>query len=294
MNRSIEDRLVAALEARAELVTPEDLGPIQVPDCPRRPRRRAAVLLLVAAASAAVVVTPFVLGGGGGAAPEPDPAGPPSVGVSETTESSPTTESTAPSEPSTQPSTQPGDVVVSGRQRADVDADGRPDDVQVLLDSPTPDEPGDGLVEVSLATGGTGTAEMPFGYPPTLLPALDINGDGREQVLLSHTAGGDEAQLLVYTWHEGGLIRVRPDRDVPLALALDGQGRVTDYHADDRGLVSWRRLDPVDPSGGPRFNVEEWSWSVDGDRLMATPAGYACVDVTVADPPQPCTGQPDG
>ena len=78
MNRSIEDRVTAALDARAELVRPEDLGPMVVPDRPRRPRP-AVVILLVAAAAAVVVALPFVLGGGDGSSPDPAPEPTPSV-----------------------------------------------------------------------------------------------------------------------------------------------------------------------------------------------------------------------
>lgn len=281
MSRAIEDRLVAALDARAELVRPEDLGPIQVPERPRRPRR-GVVLLLAAAASAAAVGAPFVLGGGE-ASPEPDPTGPSSV-VSSPSEPAPS--ESAPSEST--PATTTSDLVVADRQRADVDGDGRPDEVRLMLDS-TQEEPSAGVVEVSLAAGGTGSAEVPLGYP-SLLPAFDINGDGHDQVLLSHTAGGDSAQLLVYTWYDGGLVLARVDGDAPLALDLDGQGRVNHYYTDDNGLFSWRRLAPVDPAGGPRFHVEQWSWAVDGDRLVPTPAAAGCVDVTSQDPPRRCTG----
>src|SRR5512139_2143900 len=276
MSSTIEDRLVAALEARAELVTPQDLRPLEVPATPRR-HARAGVLLLAAAATIAVVATPFVLEGGGDLSPEPGPAGPPSVGVSEPAEPEPT-------EPSDTP-TVPTDAVVVGRQKADVDGDGRPDRVRLLLQGSDPENPSDGFVEVSLATGATGVAEVPFGYPGPLKPAFDINDDGREQVLLSHTEGGDAASLLVYTWQDGGLVLARRQGDAPLAVALDGQGAAAGYYTDDRGLTSWSRLDPV---GGSTYQVEEWSWSVDGDRLVSTPAGRGCVDVTTDDPPQPC------
>ena len=278
MSSTIEERLAAALDARAELVTPQDLRPLEMPAAPRRHARSAGVLLLAAAATAAVVSAPFVLEGDGGVSPEPGPAEPPSVGVSEPPES------TAPSEPPTVPS----DMTVVDRQRADVDGDGRPDRVRLLSNSPNTQEPGDGVVQVSLASGATGVAEVPFGYQGPLLPAYDIDGDGREQVLLSHTQGGDSAQLFVFTWHEDGLVRLEAPRDVPLVLELDGEGKAAHYYTDDRGLFSWRRLDPLEPPGGPWFRVEQWSWSVDGDRLVPTPAGSGCIDVTSDDPPQRC------
>lgn len=276
MSSTIEDRLVAALDARAELVTPQDLRPLEVPTARHR-HARAGVLLLAAAATVAVVATPFVLKGGGGVSPEQGPAGPPSVGVSKPAEPEPT-------EPSDTP-TVPTDAVLVGRQRADVDGDGRPDRVRLLLHSANPDDPAEGSVEVTLAAGGTSVAEVPFGYPGPLKPAFDINGDGREQVLLSHTEGGDAAPLLVYTWQESGLVLTRREGDAPLAMALDGQGKAAGYYTDDRGLISWSRLNPVN---GSTYQVEEWKWSVEGDRLVSIPTGKRCVDPTADAPPQPC------
>lgn len=271
MSSTIEERLAAALDARAELVTPQDLRPLEVPKPPRR-HVRTGLLLLTAAATAAVVATPFVLEDGGGTTQSPGPAGPPSGAVSEPTEPEP-------AEPSEQPAV-PADAIVVGRQKADLDGDGRPDRVRLLLDSPSPDEPGDGFVAVTLAAGGTSVAEMPFGYPG-LKPAFDINGDGREQVLLSNTQGGDFSQVLVYTWHEDGLVLARQEGAAPLATEADG---VSGYYTDDRGLVSWLSRDEA---GGTTYEVQEWTWSVDGDRLVPTPAGIRCKDVGTQ-PPRPC------
>jgi len=274
MSSTIEECLAAALDARAELVTPQDLRPLEVPKQPRR-HVRTGVLLLAAAATAAVVATPFVLEDGVGTTPAPDPAGPPSGVVSEPTEPEPP----EPSEPES-PAV-PADTIVVDRQKADVDGDGSPDRVRLLLDSPSPDEPGDGFVEVTLAAGRTSVAEMPFGYPG-LRPPFDINGDGREQVLLRHTQGGDFAQLLVYTWHEDGLVLARQEGAAPLATEADG---VSGHYTDDRGLVSW--LSRAHEAGGATYEVQEWTWSVDGDRLVPTPAGIRCKDIGTQ-PPRPC------
>lgn len=281
MSSTIEERLAAALDARAEHVTPQDLRPLEVPKRPRlgAPARAGVLLLAAAAATAAVVAAPFVLEGSDGRSPEHGPAGPPSGVVSEPTDPEPT----EPSEPES-PAV-PADVIVMDRERADVDGDGRQDRVRLLLDSPNSDEPGDGFVEVTLAAGATSVAEMPFGYPGPLKPPFDINGDGREQVMLSHTQGGDSAALLVYSWYDGELVLTRTTGNAPLALELDGEGTVVHYYTDDRGLISWIRRDPV---GGSTYNVQEWSWSVDGDRLVPTPARTRCVDLRAEEPPGPC------
>jgi hypothetical protein len=278
MSTVLEDRLGAALEARAELVTTGDLRPLEVPDTPARGRRRTAILLC-AAAAAVVVGASFAL------ARVMDGSGSPRPTVR------PTQTAPGPSEPTATteaPRHLREDAIIVAQQHADLDGDGQPDHVWVIVGSRPFDEEG-GTVEVTLATGATDAAPLPPSYTPKLLPALDINGDGHEQLMLSATAGGDEAQLLVYTWFDDGLVRAHADGTAPLALGLDGQGTYADYYRDDdRGLVSWLRGDPVDPGGWPMFTVDQWSWAVDGDRLVATPIGQACVDATAQRPPSPC------
>ena len=62
---TLEDRLTAALEARAELVRPEDLRPASPPPVVVPPlRRRPAVYLLAAAACAVIVSVPFLVKAG--------------------------------------------------------------------------------------------------------------------------------------------------------------------------------------------------------------------------------------
>lgn len=288
MSRSIENRLGAALEARAALVTPEHLRPLDLP-APRRTVRppRAAALLLVAAASAAILVTPFLLSGDDGATPSP--VGPPS-----TTPSDPSAGVSESGDPVESTPLPPGLTVVA-RQQADVDGDRQPDQVRVLLDATDSAEPAESFVEVRLASGGTAHAPVPFGYAPTLLPAYDLGADFDEQVMLSHTAGGDEAQLLVYTWIPdatggGELVQARPDGDAPLARGLDGQGRYVDHFTDQRGLWSWERLEPVGGADDPVFTARMWAWSLDGDRLVPhrDVLDRLCVDVTTEEPPQRC------
>jgi hypothetical protein len=275
MSNGIEDRLTAALAARAELVTADDLRPLEVPDRPRGPRARV-VIALAAAAAAVAIAVPFAIARIGGDHADRGPVGPPPTQPSATQ----TTEQ--PEQP-----TDAGDVIA--RQRADVDGDGRPDDVRVIV---TARRGGgsEGVVEVTLASGETGSASWPVGYPPRLLPAFSINRDDRWQVLLRHTAGGDEAQVLIYSWADGaGLVRARVASQAPLALGLDGQGTYTDYYTDAFGLHSWLRGEPVKPGGWPMFHVQDWVWTLDGDQLTAKPDGDLCIDATAHDPPTSCS-----
>jgi hypothetical protein len=280
MSAAIEDRLSAALEARADLVKADDLRPLALPDHQARPHRWT-VVALSAAAAALVVAGSIALARTVNDSAGPGPTGQPSTTPTHPTEPSDSTQ-TPPS------SGIPDGMIVVDHQRADLDGDGRVDQVRVAVNTRDYDEKG-GMVEATLAAGGTSTAPLPPGYTPRLLAPLDLNGDGQEQVLLSYTAGGDEAPLLVYTWYDGGLVRARHGGSAPLALGLDGEGTYADYYRDDGGvLVSWLRDYPVKPAGRPIFAVDQWSWAIDGAQLIATPIGKACVDVTSQQSPGPC------
>jgi hypothetical protein len=274
MSATIEDRLEAALEARAELVTSDDLRPLAVPDSAAHARRRTVIVLSAAAAAVVAIAAPFVIarldGSNNGSVPVRPPVLPPPTNTAPTNADDPAD----------------GGRVVD-RQQADVDGDGRPDDVRLLV---TSGHGGGttGAVDVTLASGATASASWPTGYPPRLLPAFDINGDGHEQVLLSFTAGGDEAPMLVYTWLDDGLVRARIVGSAPLALGLDGEGTYTDYYTDVRGLHSWLRGEPVQPGGWPMFHAQDWVWTLDGDQLTARPDGDLCIDATASDPPSSC------
>ena len=232
--------------------------------------RNRLLLLLLVGVTAAVLVVPFVLRNDDGAQQEPnaEPASAAAV--------------------SGPPIEVLDGMAVLDSQRADVDGDGRPDDVRLLQD-PTSGrgDPAAGAVEVVLVGGERATAVVPFGYFDLREP-LDINRDGQEQVLLTHTQGGDAAVLLAYAWQDGSLIALRGDPDAPLGLENNDSYRSVDVYVDDGRLFSWARRDPLDPRGSLVVNVDTWSWSVDGDRLVGTPAGRACVDLMSYDPPKAC------
>ena len=75
MSNLMEERLRDALAARADQVTPEDLGPLVVPAAAGRSRRTAVLAGLAAAAVVAAVVGVPLLGQDPGA-PAPGPAEP--------------------------------------------------------------------------------------------------------------------------------------------------------------------------------------------------------------------------
>ena len=126
MSTALENRLTAALRARADLVQPEDLQHLTLPS-PRSPRwRRPAVVALVAAAAAVAIAVPVVLK----AEQSSDRVGPTSRIPSPVT-------------------------ALSG----DVDGDGRPDRVEVLdgqLRLTLAADPGHTRVANLSNTGGVG------------------------------------------------------------------------------------------------------------------------------------------
>lgn len=273
MSSPTEDRIAAALGARADLVTHADLRPLDIPS-PHRRAPRPGVLLLAAAAATVALGAPFVLTGDDDSDPALPPAG------SATPTPTPT--------PSPSPSTgvDLDSLTEYDRQRADVDGDGRPDQVRLLLDD-TPEGVQVGVVAVGLAAGGTVTADVPLGYSSQLEPPLDLNGDGRQQVLLPFTQGGDSQQLLVYTWFEDGLVLAEPVGRSGPGLGLDGRGRVDDHYAAEGGLYSWIRGEPVDGSTS-RYTAQTLRWTVEGDRLVSSLEETLCVDITQEEPPGPC------
>ena len=117
-----EDRLVAALRARADLVRPEDLTPLVTPE-PARSRPRWAAYALAAAAVAAVAAAPFAVDAlRHTSAPEPGPAGP-SVSPVPSPEPSPSADD-SPTEAAA-----PKGKLHTRRGTADVDGDRQPDAV---------------------------------------------------------------------------------------------------------------------------------------------------------------------
>ena len=142
MNTDLEARLAAALRARTDLVTPESLPPITVPEATVTPLVRRPIVWVAGAAAAAVVVAlPFALAGRHtDTTPSPAPTGP-------TTSESPS----------------------AARVIGDVDGDGNDD--WVTLE--------DGTLSVLLASSNSGqplTATVPASYSIAGLVMLDNTG----------------------------------------------------------------------------------------------------------------------
>lgn len=243
MSTLMEDRLAAALRAKADQVQPEDLRPLDVPVTPLRRRPRAPwVLGLAAAACAAAVAAPFVVGDDVSREP-------------------------APSEPSvpTDPTEVPEAAVVL---RADVDGDGERDAVRIVR------EEGDAEYEVvvELASGdtvvNTGRTEI---LPEVVAGDLDRDGAADLVVRVSE----DRSVMPdVYTWLDReGLVRAPwPAEEVAGWMPT---GRDNRWSVADGRLQSWERPGIGYPDVA---RVPFWTWSLDADRrLVPGPMRTRCI-----------------
>lgn len=277
MSTRTEERLSAALAARAEQVHPEDLRPLVSPAAPRRPWGAYA---LAAAALAAVVASPFVvedLTSGPGPAPAPATQLPsPSVSPTPTT------------------TTQPGHVV---RQRgtADVDGDGRPDQVELRYRAGRAVRIISARVTVTLATGRVTSAAGGVSDYPHLAAPVDVDGDGRQAVMTTAETG-DATIPLVFAYRQGRLQRLAyAYRTPPLDSGVDAEGRWYRWWTTGKvGLFSANTPEPVDPSAKTvRMKVYRWKIVHDfgnGSMLDAdvVPGGTQCYTPSQDETPHAC------
>jgi len=277
-----EDRLVAALQARADQVRPEDLTPFVTPE-PARSRPRWGAYALAAAAIAAVVAAPLAVDAlRHTSAPEPGPAAPTlSTVPSPSADASPTKAAA------------PEGKLHTRRGTADVDGDGQPDAVTMTYRTGRGIPNIDVRVSVTLAAGGTSTATSEAAWGPSLQQPLDLNGDGRELVVL-RAEGGDSDVPQFFAYRQGRLQHLATAYDSPpLTNSVDPDGRVLRWWSDAHGQVfSARSTQP--PGQSNVVQVEVYRWTVKpapggGPLLGATRlAGTQCFDLVNDATPHPC------
>ncbi|HEX4976368.1 MAG TPA: hypothetical protein VFV40_00755 [Nocardioides sp.] len=262
MSTLMEDRLAAALRARAEQVRPEDLRPVDVPVLSLEAgrtraarRRRTAVLAgLAAAACTAAVAAPLLLTDAG-SEQTPAPAGP--------TEPLPTSSTERP----------------LGAAAADVDGDGVEDAATVVR------RDGTLVIQVDLASGDRAEAPVRAGVPGALLTAGDVGGGPGVELVVPVSDRAYDLPL-VYTWLAGeGLVAATwPD------AGLEGWRPgvpVNRWTVLQDGLRTWE-AESVEGDG--RFPY--WDWSLDDrGRLRPGPVQLGCA--APEDAPAPCPDKGD-
>lgn len=268
---TIEDRLSAALEARAELVRPEDLRPAEVPSAPGTVSwlRHPATYVAAAAACAAVIAAPFLVSSGDEGT-EPSPA--PSVPV--------------------EPSQLAPLVDVGGDwpapdapRRIDVDGDGTPDVVRLRA------EPGKPLI------GPQARVEAELSSTGSLVWAI-IDSGGTSANIAEPAQLDDDPGLELTVYRDGldfAVLDLAADRLVqPTAPASprllngtveeQGTGRAFESRVwfEDGALYSYLSDDSFsgEPLGTPvTYPVSITSWSISEGRLVPSAPSRRCIDV---------------
>jgi hypothetical protein len=258
----MEDRLTAALHARAELVRHEDLRHHALPQPAVSHRRRNAVVALLAAACVAAVVVPLVSRDHG--AHEQ-----PTVHVPQ-----PPSDEVLP-----QGAYRAPEPRLTDRLSGDVDGDGRPDDVRASGHT----------ISVTLAADPS----HPIRYDQPQLSGLAglIPSRGRAHGIVEANAGlADGDEWLVLTLQDGGLRIAKISVNTKDGVHGVVPGYWTSWLAPDGALMGGR-LDPLQ-HGARHLAVDVSRMTLDPPRSSSL--GRWCWDVLTQQVPAPCpTGQDD-
>jgi hypothetical protein len=275
---TLEDRLSAALAARADLVQPEDLRHGSPPAVPLR--RPPAAYLLAAAACAVIVSVPFLVNRGGDDQPAP------------------------PVDTPTAPVTPNGDEVrgadwpmVHGYDGYDVDGDGEGDRIVLRNQSgkEITDEPW--RLEVRLSSGGTTAVLLDYdSYDINPIDPVDLDGDGADEIVYGRSTDTDEIGVVRYAG--GELLDLEVAADPGITSVYDEQGRIRTWWVRNRQLFSSRSVEggfELGDGGKPqpqRYPVEVWTWTIDGRALVPVSQGERCVEELQETRPFPCDEGP--
>lgn len=273
---TIEDRLAAALTARAEQIQPEDLRAPDVPTAGVTWLRHPATYVAAAAACAAVIAAPFLVDLEGD---DPTPAPAPTSPASETLPPQEDVGGDWPAEFGTTP--------------IDVDGDGVKDKIRVRHEPGKPLVGPRARVEVDLsATGASvfGVIDSFKGFA-NVAEHVDLDGDGLQELTIyrddtDYRNGAEPFAVLSVV--EDRLVEVPAPATPVLATGTivdpdTGRGYSSRTWVDRRGLHSYITTDTysgVEPLNLPLvYPVRVTSWSMVDGALVASEVGLECVDV---------------
>lgn len=276
----IEDRLRAALSARAELVRPEDLGPV-APVVPLRPRWQSPWVLLATAAVVLLVLGVVYHGVGGGQrsdrlAPDPDPQVevPPDIGRDWKPEE------------------------LDTHERLDLDGDGTKEKV-VFLAEETPDFDGRFRMQTTLSTTGEeayGIAELGTTIGISSLDPIDADGDGDLELVfyVSDLETVNGSHPLVFDLRDGYIVEASVEDPELLRRGEYAEPGTTtdryemvrayDYWVEDgtlwssrsRGAFASANMTTIRP---PTYVVDAWSWTLDDAGVLRPAESCGTVDI---------------
>jgi hypothetical protein len=268
----MEERLRAALAARAHQVQPESLRQ-DPPEPAARPWWRApgsyGLLAAVAVLVLVIPVATLVLLRGGDDAPV-------ASGPSES-EQSETTTTTADGREWTE---------IESRV-ADFDGDGQDDVAQLLADDPTT-ETGEARVRVALASGGEPVWGVPVGKRPVgLADAADVDLDGVPEVLVQ--VGTDPRYVVVLAVsEESDLLAVLHNGD-KIARGVGAKGFQHHWWLAQDGLWSWVSS-KGDKEDEETFLVELTHWLPE-NGLTEAPTETCLIHIDAPEDPEDCRPQ---
>ena len=267
----IEERLRAALTARAELVRPEDLAPL-APVVELRPRWQSPWVLLATAAVVLLVLGVVFQGIGG--RPKSDDLAP------------------KPEEPQV---TLPPDVGrdwkadgSSSPARLDLDGDGVKEKVEFLAE-PSKEYHGRIRLQTTLSGSGDtayGIADLGTTIGTSPLEPIDADGDGDQELVLYYEdpdAVGGGGYPLVFDLRDGLLVQaVAEDPDLLVRGSVPVPGsrtefydlvRIHDYWVEDGQLFSSRSQRSYARGNMTLVRTETilmdaWRWSLDDDGVL--------------------------
>lgn len=268
----VEERLRAALAARAELVQPEDLAPA-APLAPLRPRWQSPWVLLATAAVVLLVLGVALQGVGTGpksddVAPRPDPTIelPPDVGRDWKADD------------------------LSTPAKLDLDGDGVEERVEFLAER-TKDFDGRIRLQTTLSTTGEdayGIAELGTTIGTTALDPIDADADGDQELVL-YVDDVNLGHPVVFDLRDGQLVQaVAEDPDLLVRGDLPVPGsrtehyelvRIHDYWHEDGQLLSGRSRGSFAAGNMSLLRPETvlldtWVWRLDSEGVLrAEPAG---------------------
>lgn len=285
----MEDRLRAALSARAELVQPEHLAPLATVT-PLRPRWRSPWVLL---ATAAVVL--LVLGA-----------------VFQGLAREPRSDDVAP-RPDDPQLTLPPDIgrdwepnELDRAPRLDFDGDGEKEEV-TFRGEPTEEFDGRFRLETTLTSTGEeayGLVEVGTTIATNVLDPIDADGDGDQELVLYYDdaeAVGGGGHPLVLDLRDGLLVQLVADRpellvrgQVPVPGSATEHYRmvhVHDYWFEDGALWSSRSVNAYAEGNMTLVRpetmvVDAWQWTLDEDGVLR-PDDAGCLRVGL-EASQPC------
>lgn len=287
----MEDRLRAALAARAELVQPDDLAPL-TSAVEARPRWQSPWVLLATAATVLLVLLAVFQGVAGGPrsdriAPKPDEKVelPPDVGRDWV----------------------PDDL--SAPARLDLDGDGRKERVEFLAE-PTEEHDGRTRVQTTLTSTGEesyGLVELGTTIGINALDPIDADSDGDQELVLYTTDvdGGPGAPFepVVLDLRDGLLVRALPaDPELLASGDLVVPGSTTEHYdlvhvqsftVEDGSLVSTRSVNAFARATRAMtmlvpetYVMDTYEWTLDDEGVLR-PGEKRCL-VHVPEATTPC------